>query len=367
MAGSRVGRPGQAAVGPARAPRCTGSGCLMVPAEAGKRPGPHHRRLDNAFTRRAGIEVPIIGGPMYPCSNPELVAAVSEAGGIGIVQPISLTYVHGHDFREGLRLIRRLTAKPIGMNALIEKSSRRYHERMVRWVELALEDGVRFFITSMGKPAWVVRRVHAVGGVVYHDVTELKWATKSLDEGVDGLIAVNNRAGGHAGRRSAERLFADLSHLKVPVICAGGVGNEAEFVRMLSLGYAGVQMGTRFIATDECRASQPYKDAIVRATERDIVLSERVSGTPVSLIRTPSVDRQGLRPGPAMRWMLGGKRTKYVARTLLLLRSLRQLKAAVLDESGSRDFWQGGKSVAGVHSVEPAGDIVRRFAAAARL
>ena len=63
-------------------------------------------------------------GAMYPCSNPELVAAVSEAGGIGIVQPISLTYVHGHDFREGLRLIRRLTAKPIGMNALIEQSSR---------------------------------------------------------------------------------------------------------------------------------------------------------------------------------------------------------------------------------------------------
>ncbi|HEY5647994.1 MAG TPA: nitronate monooxygenase, partial [Nitrospiria bacterium] len=126
---------------------------------------------ENPFTRQAGIVVPLICGAMYPCSNPELVAAVSEAGGIGIVQPISLTYVHGHDFREGLRLIRRLTKKPIGMNALIEGSSTIYRNRMSRWIDIALEEGVRFFITSLGKPDWVVRRVHAEGGIVYHDVT----------------------------------------------------------------------------------------------------------------------------------------------------------------------------------------------------
>ena len=77
--------------------------------------------LDTPLTRDAGIEVPLIGGAMYPCGNPELVAAVSAAGGIGIVQPVSLTYVHGHDFRDGLRFIRRLTDRPIGFNALIEK------------------------------------------------------------------------------------------------------------------------------------------------------------------------------------------------------------------------------------------------------
>src|ERR1041385_5496527 len=101
--------------------------------------------LETQLTAQANIEVPLSGGAMYPCSNPELVAAVSDAGGIGIVQPISLTYVYGHEFREGLRLIRRLTSKPIGMNALIEASSKRYHEKMVEWVPLALEEGVRFF------------------------------------------------------------------------------------------------------------------------------------------------------------------------------------------------------------------------------
>ncbi|MCH7779351.1 MAG: nitronate monooxygenase, partial [Acidobacteria bacterium] len=80
---------------------------------------------------------------MYPCSNPELIAAVSAAGGIGIVQPISMIYVHGHDLRDGLRMIRSITDKPIGFNALIEKSVRAYEERMRGWVDVALEEGVR--------------------------------------------------------------------------------------------------------------------------------------------------------------------------------------------------------------------------------
>src|ERR671921_138793 len=133
------------------------------------------------LTRDANIEIPLICGAMYPCSNPELVAAVSDAGGIGVVQPISLTYVHGHEFRAGLQYIRRLTTRPIGFNALIEQSSRRYHERMVQWVEIALEEGIRFFVTSLGKPRWVVDRVRQLGGFVYHDVTERKWADKGAE------------------------------------------------------------------------------------------------------------------------------------------------------------------------------------------
>ena len=118
------------------------------------------------------IGLPVIGGAMYPCSNPELVAAVSAAGGIGIVQPISLTFVFRHEFRAGLRLIRSLTDRPIGMNALIEAFSASYRRRMEGWVDVALEEGVRFFVTSLGNPRWVVERAAAAGGIVYHDVTE---------------------------------------------------------------------------------------------------------------------------------------------------------------------------------------------------
>lgn len=323
--------------------------------------------LDTALTRHARIDVPLICGAMYPCSNPELVAAVSDAGAIGIVQPISLTYVHGHDFREGLRLIRRLTPKPIGMNALIEQSSRTYHERMVRWVEISLEEGIRFFITSLGNPRWVVDRVTAAGGIVYHDVTERKWAEKSLQGGVHGLIAVNRRAGGHAGSRSAGELMEELGGLGVPVVAAGGIGDAAEFAAVLRMGYAGAQLGTRFIATTECRTSESYKQAIVAAGEDDIVLTERITGVPVAVIKTPYIERMGLRAGPVARWMLRHRRTKHWMRTIYGLRSLWQLKRGLMRESGDNgrsDYWQAGKSVATIHRIEPAGDIVRRFRAA---
>jgi len=192
--------------------------------------------MATAFTRQAGVQVPLICGPMYPCSNPELVAAVSEAGGLGMVQPISLTYVHGHEYRAGLRYIRSLTSKPIGFNALIEASNKAYFDRMRQWIDGALEEGVRFFITSLGNPKWVCERVHALGGVVYHDVTERKWAQKAVEGGVDGLIAVNARAGGHAGRLSPEALFEELAPFGKPVVSAGGVGTPEEFARHLRLG-----------------------------------------------------------------------------------------------------------------------------------
>lgn len=303
---------------------------------------------------------------MYPSSNPELVAAVSDAGGLGIVQPISLTYVYGHEFREGLRLIKSLTDKPFGLNALIEKSSEKYHQRMVRWVDIALEEGVHFFITSMGKPEWVVEKVHAVGGVVYHDATERKWAEKAIDGGVDGLIAVNDRAGGHAGGLSKERLVDEFADFNLPLICAGGVGNKQDFIEALELGYAGVQMGTRFLATEECNTNQPYKQAIVDADESDIVLTERFSGSPVSVLNTPYIQSLGLKVGRVGRWMLNRPRLKYMLRTFYLLRSLWWLKKAVLDESGQQQYWQAGKSVQHIHSIEKAGDIVRSFAATAR-
>ena len=318
------------------------------------------------LTTAARIEVPLVGGAMYPCSNPELVAAVSEAGGIGIVQPISLTYVHGHDFREGLRLVRRLTSKPIGLNALIEQSSKTYRERMERWIDVALEEDVRFFVTSLGNPRWVVDRVSPLGGVVYHDVTERKWAEKGRDGGVHGLMAVNDRAGGHAGGKSAEALIEELLPLGLPVVCAGGIGNERDFVRVLGSGYAGAQLGTRFIATPECRASEAYKRGIVEADERDIVLTERLTGVPVAVIDTPSVRRLGTKAGPVARFLLRGRRTKHWMRTIYALRSLWALKRGLLRDSPDRDYWQAGKSVAGIERIEPAGEIVRRFAAAWR-
>jgi nitronate monooxygenase len=322
---------------------------------------------ETPLTRDAGITVPLICGAMYPCSNPELVAAVSAAGAIGIVQPVSMTYVHRHDYREGLRLIRRLTDRPIGMNALIEKSSKTYLDRMVAWVDISLEEGVRFFITSLGNPRWVVDRVAAAGGKVYHDVTERKWAQKAVDGGVHGLICVNNRAGGHAGTKSSRQLLEECGDLGLPLVCAGGIGEASDFAAALAMGYAGVQMGTRFIATTECSSREDYKRAIVDADEEDIVLTERITGVPLAVINTPFVQRIGTRIGPISRILFRGRRTKHWMRTFYALRSLHKMKTDSVTGSGTGEYWQAGRSVAGIERIEPAGAIVRRFAEAAAI
>ena len=300
---------------------------------------------ENLFLQHAGVQYPIICGPMYPCSNPELVAAASESGALGIIQPISLTYVHGYKFIDGLKLIQSLTNKPVGMNLLIEKNSKKYHQRMEYWLDTALENGIRFFITSLGKPDWVVEKAHAAGGIVYHDVTEAKWAQKAVDAGVDGLIAVNNRAGGHAGAYAYNDLYQQLLDFNLPIVCAGGVSGKKAYQEALETGYQAVQMGTRFIATRECNASQAYKSAIIQAGEQDIVLSERITGVPVSVINTDFIKKRGLKPNWFELWMLKHKKFKYLMRTILALKSLRSLKHSLKADSGENDYWQAGKSV----------------------
>ncbi len=318
--------------------------------------------LNTAFTKDTKIDVPLICGPMYPCSNLELVASVSEAGGIGIVQPVSITFVHKQDFRQALRDIKALTDKPIGMNALIEKSSKRYHEKMVEWVDIALEEGVRFFITSLGNPKWVVDAVTPHGGVVYHDVTEAKWAEKAIAGGAHGLIAVNGNAGGHAGAKTKEEVFEELKRFDVPLVCAGGIGDEAQYVEAMALGYDACQLGTRFIATTECSSSETYKEAIVKADAEDIVLSEKITGVPVSIINTGYIKEQGVKPGAVASWLLKHPKGKHWMRMFYTIRSAFQLRKSSYDEDAKKEFWQAGKSVAGIQKIESATDIVKRFA-----
>ena len=322
---------------------------------------------ETALTRHAQIEIPIICGAMYPCSNYELIAAVSQAGGIGIVQPISLVYVQKLDFRDGLKLIKSMTDKPFGMNVITEKSSEKYLERMKGWLDIALEEGVRFFVTALGDPRWIVERVAPFGGVVYHNVTERKWAQKAVKAGVHGLIAVNNRAGGHAGEKSPEQLFAELGDLGLPVVCAGGIGDEQDYARALALGYVGVQLGTRFIASEECKTHADYKAAILKAQSKDIVLTDKISGVPVSVIRTPYIDKVGAKAGPIAKMLLRNPRTKSYMRMFYTLTALWKLKRSLQQGSGYKEFFQAGKSVDGIHAIEPAAVIVRRFAAAAEL
>ena len=316
--------------------------------------------VSTRFTEDAGVEFPIICGAMYPCSNPELVAAASEGGGMAIMQPVSMTYVHGHDLREGIRYMRTLTDKPIGFNALIEKGSKKYFEKMNGWIDIALEEGIRFFVTSLGKPDWVCEKVQAYDGVVYHDVTNRKWAEKGQECGVDGLICVNDRAGGHLGPTSMEEMYDELSDMGLPLICAGGIGSEAELNRALEIGYDGVQMGTRFIATTECNTPEDYKEAIVDAGEEDITWTNRLTGVPISVIKSPGFRQENS-------WLIRKllhSRFKHRARVMLNANSfirLRYLSRSKSKNTAKKKFYSAGKSVETVRSIESATVIMRRL------
>jgi nitronate monooxygenase len=134
---------------------------------------------------------------------------------------------------------------------------------------------------------------------------------------------------------------------------------------MLRLGYAGVQMGTRFIATPECRASDAYKLAILAAREEDVVLTERLTGVPVAVLDNPYVRRVGTKAGAFERWMLAGRRRKHWMRSWYTVRSGFRLRRDSLAPAGRAEYWQAGKSVADIRSIESAGDIVRACRAAA--
>ena len=316
--------------------------------------------MSTPFTEHAGVEHPIICGAMYPCSNPELVAAAANGGGMAILQPVSLTYVHGWDLREGIRYIRSLTDQPIGFNALIEKGSKKYIERMSEWIDIALEEDIRFFVTSLGKPDWVCERVHAKGGFVYHDVTTRKHALKGIECGVDGLICGNNRAGGHLGTDSAAAMYAELSDLETPLICAGGIGSEEELSEVMAMGYAGVQMGTRFIATSECNSPDDYKQAIVDASEEDIVWTNRLTGVPISVIRSEGYQQENswvMRKWLSSRW----KHSARMFLNLLSFTNLRRLEKGKGSTAKKKEFFSAGKSVETVHSVESATVIMARL------
>ncbi len=323
--------------------------------------------MSDQFLADTGAKIPLICGAMYPCSNNELVASVVENGAVGIVQPLSTIFAHREDLRESIRMMqRRCDGGAIGFNALVEKSSKLYENRMRAWVDVAIEEGVRFFITALGNPSWVVDAVHAVDGVVYHDVTERKWAEKALEADVDGLICVNGRAGGHAGTQGLAELFEELSGLDVPLVAAGGIGTPEEYVDALEIGYQAVQFGTRFIASRECTAHEDYKQAIVDAEEDDIVLTERISGVPVSVIETEFVEKVGTEAGPIARRLLQHPRFKHWMRLWYSTRSLFGLARGNKRSGGYNDYWQAGKSVHGIDAVESVETIVSRYAEAFR-
>ena len=312
------------------------------------------------FLADSGARIPVVCGPMYPGSNPELVAAASEHGGFGVVQPVTLTSLYGHDYREGLQLIKQLTDKPFGVNfTIFGGANKKYHEQMKEWMQISIEEGVKYFLTSLGKPDSVVKVAKENGIKVYHDVPNKKVALAMRDCGVDGLNCINWRGGGQTGIQSAEQFMEELHDIGIPLVCAGGIGNAEDFKQALGMGYAGVQLGTRFLATKECKITDSYKQAIVDSTEEDIVWTNRIAGNNSSVIKTEDIMKGGLRTGPVINYMLSKPNLKKYARMWLMSKGIRNYSKTAFNDDVK--FWQAGKGVGSIQSVETVADVLREF------
>jgi len=313
------------------------------------------------FLSDSGVQTPVVCGPMYPGSNPELVAAVSEHGGFGVVQPVTLTSLYGHDFRQGLQLIKQLTDKPFGVNfTIFGGANKKYHEQMQQWMHISIEEGVKYFLTSLGKPDSIVKVAKEHGIKVYHDVPNKKVALAMRDCGVDGLNCINWRGGGQTGIQAAEQFIEELHDIDIPLICAGGVGDANDFKKALEMGYAGVQLGTRFLATEECKVTNSYKQAIVDSSEEDIVWTNKIAGNNSSVIKTDDIMKGGLRTGPVINYMLRKPSLKKYARMWLMSKGIKNYSKTAFNDDVK--FWQAGKGLGNIRSVETVADVMREFA-----
>ena len=246
--------------------------------------------MEAKLTKLLHIKYPIIQAPMFLVSN---VAMVTEAMTSGIAGCIpALNYRTLDELRAAVKELKanKVEGGSYGFNLIVNKSNIKYKGQL----NVLCEEGCDFIITSLGSPEETIKKAHQVGIKVFCDVTDLKFAKKVESLGADAAIAVNNKAGGHRGNVSPKELISILkSKLSIPVISAGGVGCKADIDKMLSYGAAGVSVGSPFIASVEAEVTNEYKQACVDYGADDIVMTERISGTPCTVINTPYVQKIG--------------------------------------------------------------------------
>ncbi len=234
------------------------------------------------------IEFPVIMAPMFLVSNVEMLIEGMKNGIAGVIP--SLNFRTNSELEEAIDRLNdfyrsRENKGSYGVNLIVQGTNSKLKEHL----DICIRKKVPFYITSLGSPKEVIDKVKTYGAIVFSDVTNLKHAKRVFDLGVEGFIAVSDSAGGHSGTFPNQLLIPALKkHFpEMPVIAAGGIANGDGILSMLSLGAAGVSIGTLFIASKESKVSKEYKDSIIRSGMKDIVMTNRLSGAPVSIINTP--------------------------------------------------------------------------------
>jgi len=224
-----------------------------------------------------GIEYPILQGGMAWVATAELAAAVSEAGGLGIIGAGGMP---GEILREEIRKARSLTDKPFGVNIMLMS------EFVEEQMKVVLEERPAVITTGAGNPGVYIPHLKSAGIKVIPVVASVSLAIRLERIGVDALIAEGSESGGHIGEISTFALVPQVvDAVSLPVIAAGGIADGRGFLAAFALGAEGVQMGTRFVCSTECTVHPAYKEAIIKARDRDTVVTGRPTGHPVRCIR----------------------------------------------------------------------------------
>jgi nitronate monooxygenase len=292
---------------------------------------------------RDTLAIPAIAAPMFLVSGPDLVVETCRSGIMGTFPALNQRTSEGYaawldEIRE--RLSRIETASPFGINLIVHKTN----ERLRRDIEITVQHRVPIVITSLGAVRDVVDAIHSYGGLVFHDVINLRHAQKAAEAGVDGLIAVCAGAGGHAGLLNPFAFVAEIRQIfDKTVILSGAITHGRQIAAAQLMGADLAYLGTRFINTRESLAPAGYKEMILASTAKDIVYTPAISGVHANFLRA-SIVAAGSDPDN--------------------LQSSVKLSISSEDEAKAwKDVWSAGQGVGDIQDILPAAELCRRLIA----
>jgi nitronate monooxygenase len=251
-------------------------------------------------------------------------------------------------------MIRKKASGPIGINLIVNKSNIKLKQQLNSCLELKVD----YIITSLGSPEKIINACKPLGIKVFCDVVDVKYALKVQNLGCDAIIAVNKEAGGHAGPTPAKTLIPELiAACSIPIISAGGVSNGKQMKEMMDIGACGISIGSPFIATDEAKVSNAYKQAIVDYGAKDIVLTEKLSGSPCTVINTPYVQKVGTKRNFLEIALSKNKKLKKFIKMLTWYKGTKSLERSAFSTT-YETVWCAGPSIEGVKSIRPVKQVV---------
>ncbi|MFB9769345.1 nitronate monooxygenase [Lactiplantibacillus modestisalitolerans] len=235
------------------------------------------------ITELLGIQYPIFSGAMMRIAKHELVGAVSEAGGLGILASAGLST---DELRAEIKATREITDKPFGVNLMLQMKN------CPDLAQVIIDEHVPVVTTGAGNPASYIGPLHAAGVKVIPVIASVHHAHKMVAAGADAVVAEGQESGGHIGQTSTMALLPQVvDAVDIPVVGAGGVGDGRSIAAMFALGASGVQCGTIFLTASECPVAEAYKQRVLAASDTDTIVTGRSQRDPVRALKNPMLEQ----------------------------------------------------------------------------